>query len=1624
MEIKLIKSTGVPRAEIEAHQLIQREFHNTDFSNKWRAYASFALARPGHGSGDEDFDLVLITHANIIAIELKNWNGKLLESKGGKWYVDGEDRGNSHSKLINEKSRRLGSVMKQKLGLDKTLFVNAYVVLHGNLKKIEITSEEERSVLNLEQFLSFRFEHCYKEYFPGRPKFNPLVHIAAYDDFFQGPAFRPKTYYIDGFRPEGEAIFAHPKHLYNEYRAVAKDDSSIQALLRQWDFNAFGMELIGENGRDFIGLREQRIFDYVYERNEELSRSLLTPLSRKSSKDVTIDFTELYRLPPRVTRLTEFTHSELPKLSKEERLDLVKVLLSRFAELHDLKVAHRDVGDHSLWIDRPAKIVISGFLASYFPEMKTIGSFRDKVKVEQSEIPEAADDGKTSTPYHRDVFMIGVLSYLLIYGDRPPKVNGIYEWGGRADDIFDHILDSWLKKSLDRDPSKRFGGAREMLEDLNKLTANHEQSIIDYDLFDCFKADTKERDYDEIEVFEEDNDYICFKSDCNLGECTVKVWYGVEPDKQRPDFSLRLLTFLERARAIKGFGISGFPDVIDFGLSKRSLIIVYSWVHGVTLTKWLESKPELDSRISVAAILVDILDRLHDLDMAHGDIHPDNIIIKEDNTPIFIDILDFHLTSSDAYTTAYLPENYKSLSPSERDRYGLAAVLIEMFGATRSEPKNGAFKIPRIYDELSRLLSGESLSSLAPLIKSIELTIKNINKDEIPDFTLLIKNLSYYGFPSGELRSDNNHFYISVQKDRGSQDVYRFWVTGIGWQFSFGWNLTAKTLTNLNLKKIPQSELIRRQMMSDIKIPLRLNLIDAPAHNIYEFVEFILSCEAITTKLPLILTEQPDELSDPEETEVVDAPADKEVKLSVSELWRELLEAEEDSFRTITIAGEKRDNEYRNGQILIPYHLDTGVIDYDRSDNVIVENQISDGVWKPCGTLNLRDTTFGQSAELAIDNPYLRAGFYIGNKLRLVSTLEKGSFTRRRFAVDRILDRKSVVPDLIGLFNNSATDAIEPITYQCPTDEDLDVYTQKDKRLNPSQRDAFKKVICNGPISLLQGPPGTGKTYFIATILHYLITKERARRILLVSQAHEAVNNALEKALGIFQSQGISFDAVRLGSESATSPPIRHLHAMSIEQSYRERFKAEQKERIIQLAPSLGLPKTFVSDFVELHLRLGAIVKQISRIDEKINYSGDSPEPGLEHKKKSLVETFFHIARDVYGIDHIQNPSDAMQEIELTFIKEHEINSIDAISRLKKLILLSNEWLTTLGAPEGYFTEFLAKSRTIVAGTCVGIGYRGAGVVQNVYDWVIIDEAGRAAPSELAVAMQAGRRILLVGDHHQLPPTFSDEVRTIIKKRLGVNDISKVFASDFERIFDSEYGKQVGTTLLSQYRMAPVIGEIVSSCFYNDQLVAERSNSPEYYDVLPDYLSKQVTWIDTSSLGEKAYHQVSSDKKDKWNEIEAIAILKIAKDILESDVFMSYLVDDLTPQEPAIGIICMYSKQRERIDKLKAEATWLGDAKKYIKVDTVDSYQGKENRIVILSTVRNNKEKTPGFLDSPNRINVAMSRAMERLIIIGSSQMWKGKNISLPLGKVFAKVEQLESDGKAAVISAAQFVRQ
>jgi serine/threonine protein kinase len=1643
LEIRLIEKAGVPASEIAAQQKIQKSFDAAAFTKAWRGYASFKLHRGGPGAGDDDFDLILVTHTHIIVIELKNWRGEKLEARGGNWYVDGQPRGRSPVPLANLKAKRLGTTLSTRVGSAKTPLVLSFVVLTGTIKELDLSAEpkEAESVLFLGELLDWTKEQEYRKYISRPPRINPLAYLNAYDLFFEGQKGRPAGFNILGYRPEPQPLWEHPKKLYAEFRAKEKHDADKLALLRQWDFGALGSELIGEGERGFIALREQRVFEHVEQRNEELSRSLLRPIARMSEADVTQDFAELYALPPKVTRLSEFVNSGLGKLSAPERVVLVKAMLQRFADLHDLNVAHRDVGAHCLWIERPAKVVISGFPAAYYPTMATVGTFRERVQVERANLPEDAGSPEGATPFRRDIYMLGVLVHLILHGERPPRVDGFFVWEPRASDAFGGSLDSVVEKALSEEPKNRYESARDMLEALNEATKSENQQVIDLAAFDMYRANTRVRDYpEEGKPLTDDDDQLAFRSSFEGQPVLVKEWHGVEPDLKRPDQAIRLLSFLERARNLRAAALPGVAAVLDSGLSRRSLLVVQRWVDGETLTEWMRKPHDRDTKLQVARMLTNTLAQMHDFEWPHGDIKPDNIVVDSEGRPVYVDMLDFRRSANDSYSTAYLPPDYKTLSPLARDRYALAVVLEELL--TKDKNDESLLGLELVREEIHRLLNERQVSALEPLQSALDGKGQSTEIPDVEPYRITIRSLATTGVPAGELLGDNGYFYLAMEDSRKNPGSKLVHLTGAGARVTVEWQPSERRAAWVTAKLVDLTQLIWAQDKCLGRIRVRLVISDGsrsdatdlePSLELWDeqFGEqagdgrVAEPADGYPVAAALLATTTEEDTS-------IATPLPGEPAIDVEELWRELLAAEEDSLPSVTVVGEGRRNPQREHQLLLPCALDGAAFDPDFDDRTWVERLNAEGLWRRCGDLELRDTSLGANAELAIER-WAGKPPKPGDKLRLRSNMESASLTRRAAAVERILKGRSVIPDLMAYFQTSSTQPA-PMEFKRPPEEALDTYTQGSKFLNESQKEAFRKALQFGPLSMLQGPPGTGKTWFIATLLHYLVSREGARRILVVSQAHEAVNNALEKALELFEAKGLAFDAVRLGHESVVSETIRHLHSSSIEQSYRERFKAEYKERVVRLATEMGLSAAFSAAAVRLHVNVGRLVEQISSLSEDILEpaprkprirSEEEPveeSPSVQRVRQLTVALHEVCMRDYQYVVGETQLGQVTDDLYSRLVDEYEIQSPQAVERLRRLLKMSDDWLKTLGEPAANFVEFLAKSRTVVAGTLVGIGRRAAGVVQNMYDWVVIDEAGRAAPSELAVAMQAGRRILLVGDHKQLPPTFEQEVRDVVSKKLGHAADSRAFASDFERVFDSPYGATVGASLKEQYRMAPNIGDLVSDVFYGGHLATGRDASWLDTSLLPPQLRHEVCWVDTSSMGRTALESTSPDRIDCWNDAEAGVVMAVLRSLLQNPALIRALKEGLQPGDPIVGVICMYSKQREVLNRLKSEARWMpAELRRLVKVDTVDSYQGKENRIIILSTVRNNPQQNPGFLRLPNRINVAMSRAMERLVIVGATSMWQGKNETKPLGQVLKKVEALRAGDRAAIVRAQEF---
>ena len=1620
MKIDIISSDGIHASEKEALERMRQAFNASDFSQKWHGYAGFMMMDTTYR--DREIDLVLLTHDRLLIVELKKWRGK-IEPMQDHWLRDGDDMGRSPVKVLADKWKILSSKIQARLSAPaKQVYIDYRVVMCGKADFSAVPDDEKAFVRTLDQFLRIAKPAGYRQEFGELQARKPNEYVQVFTSFFRGKDFKPSGFSFNNFQIVGEATFPHPDGLYKEYKSVKKDDHRHEALLRRWDFSALTgiADTVDERAR--IALREHKVLGFIHEQSEQLDGVVLQPLSHPTRDDIDADFCELYRLPSRQLRLNEFVHRYGQDLTFVERLALGKVLLSHFAELHDTGVAHRDVSDHSLWLERPSKVSISGFLTAYFPEAGTVGPLRDSLRAGKALLPEDSDigQGEASDPFRRDVYLLGVAMHHVLFLRLPRQQDGLFLWELPTGVDCDPGLSAWFARALELIPSERFANARAMLDSLNALSLGRPSVAgVDLRVFEPYRSDLIPMVVYPIEENLKQGLSHLYKSAIGGRSVSVKVWYGRKPDVKRPEETHQLQAFLDKARLVKTQPCASLAEVIDFGISDAGTFLVQLWVEGQSLV-------EAACACTSGRQLLELCQQLVKATLQHGDLHPGNVVVDGGNVR-FLDAIDL-MPGGDAspLTPAYAPADHESVALDQRDCYAVAKMCGELLG--RAVAWEGLDPTP-VRQEIDRCLSRElRVHALDRIEDALALLLNPPPSSTGPKVGVLVRQLTSRQVLAG----DNGTFHVGVSAEnvRRPQQQPHVVVSLAGVRKRLLILLKPATLdfASLRIQEMPHSQFVRMASQATTTLKAVVELEPAPADDPTRLLEVLEAMSEVRTAIELVRSqilglEAPAAVEEPDDDE---APAQPRDAPRTEALWRAILDAEEATLPEVEVAAPvAREMSGRRDKLRIPYRKEGEPLDYE-SDAKVEALQEINGELVRVGDVDMRETT---QSILVLDNPRLRMQSNVGDRIKLRSQQDLSSFRRRRLAVTRILARESVVPPLIDYFDPS--DCPAPLALQsAPSDADLDVYNRYDKddrlvfSLNRQQRDAFAKLWSHGPLSLLQGPPGTGKTSFIASFIHYALS-QGVQSILLASQSHEAVNNAAEKAIELCQRTGLPLDVVRFGAEGMVSEQLRPHHSASILQAYRDLFRSEMRQRVTALNRNLGLPNPFVERWFDIAFHLGRLLQEVDRLSVKCDQAGADGEA-----RKSLAarviqrrERFHSVAAEKFGYRGRAQPEEVIEQLRREAMAQHGVTSPDAVARLDQVIAMSQEWVDRLGTLRGNFEEFLAKTRSLVCGTCVGLGRSQFGVANNRYDWVIVDEAARATPGELAVAIQSGRRVLLVGDHRQLPPLYTEPVVRKIAADLRWPDRSVLTRSDFERAFESEYGRQVGATLRTQYRMAPPIGALVSACFYPVPLEPGRDAPAPWFDELPERMRSIVTWIDTSDAGRESYDRPKNPGFD--NPYEAREILDLLRSICTSGTFIQSLMADSAEDDKPIGVICMYAEQERLLQRMLSEQDWATGYRRLIKIDTVDSYQGKENRIIIVSTTRNNGRYEQGFLSSRERVNVAISRAMDRLVIVGAARMWRERHQASALGRVLTHIEQ-HRDGstftmvQASAISGAQ----
>ena len=256
-------------------------------------------------------------------------------------------------------------------------------------------------------------------------------------------------------------------------------------------------------------------------------------------------------------------------------------------------------------------------------------------------------------------------------------------------------------------------------------------------------------------------------------------------------------------------------------------------------------------------------------------------------------------------------------------------------------------------------------------------------------------------------------------------------------------------------------------------------------------------------------------------------------------------------------------------------------------------------------------------------------------------------------------------------------------------------------------------------------------------------------------------------------------------------------------------------------------------------------------------------------------------------------------------------------------------------------------------------------IAKTKFDVAIIDEASQATIPSVLIPIAKAHRFILAGDHKQLPPTIISEKAQKLEKTL------------FEELIKNYPFKS--QLLNIQYRMNSLLMKFPNAEFYNNNLKSDSSVDDITINDIINTTDKEeaMLFVDTSNIDENGERHLK-DSKSIINKTEADIAVKLANDYLNVGL-----------EETDIGIISPYADQVKIIQDRTP-----------VEVKTVDGFQGREKEIIIISTVRSNEDGNIGFLKDLRRLNVAITRAKRKLIIIGNINTLKANPTYLRLIEV------------------------
>tara|TARA_R110002167_G_scaffold192538_1_gene395053 strand:+ start:1980 stop:5414 length:3435 start_codon:yes stop_codon:yes gene_type:complete len=762
-------------------------------------------------------------------------------------------------------------------------------------------------------------------------------------------------------------------------------------------------------------------------------------------------------------------------------------------------------------------------------------------------------------------------------------------------------------------------------------------------------------------------------------------------------------------------------------------------------------------------------------------------------------------------------------------------------------------------------------------------------------------------------------------------------------------------------------------------------------------------------------------------------PSSKAVLASTEELLEAFSEYEENAVERNKKA--KEDNLINTWKSQLRLQLDleriaSNEVSYDRFD--IEDDQISfylgAGEWggmigqeriiKSNGSKSISITINRASKEHVCSSAEFvdTESMPIKGSLCLDTKMQAISRIRQEEALDDVIFERSYRADLKRIiFNSKKLDKFVP--------KDITKFLQSD--LDDIKKNAVCSSLAMKDFLVINGPPGTGKTKVIAEIALQYLKENPDAKILISSQTHNAIDNAIERIREVWNDDE-SLGAVRLGrkDDQRISNSVKDLLLDNLVSIWLKGVKEKSTAYLESWADKMGVDK----NEIELGLSVRILRKALVSIDSLVTRREeiqseikklDGLISNLKISEKKPEELELHLFNKDKFIDQLRETDDliirakrktreAQSELESNFIDGKELiksgheelleweeaflkSSVER-EKCRNVIELLQDWYDRFGRTTDFNASYLSDSH-IVAATCIGIGLKSYRDIR--FDLCIVDEASKATPTESLLPVVKSKKWIFVGDQAQLPPFVQEGANNkhlLEKHNLKPGDLKKTLLDHLLSISPAENI----ISLSIQYRMRPEIGNLVSRIFYGDKLKTGRGKGVPFEDYFA--VTKPVTWYCTS---EDKRRFESREGSSYINRVEANCISSILKRFNFAAKTLMRIF--------SVSVLSFYSSQKSilisEVARISTECTNLN-----ISCDTVDAFQGREADICIISVTRCNTYGELGFVNDMNRINVALSRGKEALVIVGDSSFCTGAGHGNPLGLVIDYINENNSE--------------